>query len=467
MFHLYRFTVSAPVLLALLCGTSLSAQQGPYDLRREYPTCASADLETSLRFGVEINGNERIIIDRKNVSDHVCDLPPFDLNLGLSQEFYREPPGTPVVALPGQTGEEIVRWSTVPASDKSKCVKIGWMSEPILAVTPSLMPQVCSEVSTSLWTLIKSPFDSSTDATASVGSDREPEEPAFRLTAGKSIYDDGESFVLHVTRDPSSEWVPPEDNLCPMLFLSVNSPGRGERVDELHPISFQGCGPDLGVRSTHNWQTGFDLSSGSGSRWSGAGEHSFQVLAVSGSPDAAEVHFAASNVLRIQILDPTTIPRNWGPLTQGLRASVALDKETYRLGEDIPLHIAIQNLSSTLHVYSVSPVWDPFWAVGIEVLDSRGQPLPVTERMAPTGLMTGHGLGLRPFDKGKLVPLEWSLGRLGWLPKAPGEYTILASWCPCITDYAVTPYTKIDPKSCVTVRATATIRILNADQGSN
>ncbi len=464
MFHVIQLRVSVLVVLLALSAAPSMAQQRPVDVRQQYPACASADLDTSLRFGIEANGDHRVVIDRENVSDHACVLPGFDVNLNLTQNFYREPLGGPVVALPGQTGEEVVRWSAVPLNDKTKCVKLEWMRAPILAVVPSLLHKVCSEVNTSLWTLTESPADHSADPPASIGSNRDPQEPALQLTSDKNVYDDGESFVLHVTRDSSNEWAPPEDSPCPLLVLSVNSPGHEVRVDEVQPIAFQNCGPDQGIRSTQDWKTGFDLNSGMGSRWGGTGEHSLQVFALASSPKAAELRFVASNVLRLQILDPLLIPRKWGPLTMGLHASIALDKDTYRVGEDVPLHIAIQNLSSDQPVYSTSPIWDPFETVWVEVLNERGQPLTVAERLRPARFMTGHGRGLMAFEKGKPVALEWTLGRLGWLPKNIGSYTIIAMWAPCITANADTTGTfiRVDPKSCVPVRATAAIQIIAA-----
>jgi len=333
-----------------------------------------------------------------------------------------------------------------------------------MAVAPSLIEQVCSEITVSPWSLTKVRFDE----TSSLGTNREPEAPAFRLMAKKSTYDDGEWFALHVASDPSSDWNPQTDGTCPTVFLEVDSPGHAARIDEVQPRSFIGCGENSARQKTGEWQTGFDLDSGIHSRWGGPGEHTFQVFAI-GPPDGTGIHFVASNVLHIQILDPMEIPRTWGPLIQGLRASIALDKNTYEVGEDIPLHIAIQNLSADPPVYSESPVWDPFFTVGIQVLDNRGQPLASEARLPATGIITGHGRGLMPFEKGKPAFLEWALGGLGWLPKNPGSYTIVASWTPCVTDHAERsgPFISVDPQSCVRVRATTSIRVVPRGEGGN
>jgi len=438
------------------------AYQADLEVRKEYPPCARNELESTLRFSSEPGNIEQVVLDRRNVSDRACTLPDFYVNLAFtSVSQYRQTRASAVVASPGQTGEQTFRWHTTPADANTQCTKPGWIASPITAIVPSLMGQICSEITVSPWSLAKDPVD----ATASFGANREPEAPAFRLTAKRRAYDDGEQISLHVALDPSSDWSPQADGTCPTVFLEVDSPEHAVRVDETQPLSYIGCGENSARQKTGDWQTGFDLDSGIDSRWRGLGEHTFQVFAIAGGSDSGKTQFVASNVVHLQILDPTKITRDWGPLTAGLHASVALDKDTYRVGEDVPLHIAIQNLSANLPVYSIDPSWDACSAVGVEVRGSLGQPQPAEARLPQTGSCGGFGFGLQPFGKGRMATLERELGIMGWMPKDPGDYTVVVTWNPCIT--ADTGKTGLmlatDPKSCIKVQAIAPIRIIPAD----
>jgi hypothetical protein len=108
-----------------------------------------------------------------------------------------------------------------------------------------------------------------------------------------------------------------------------------------------------------------------------------------------------------------------------------LDKDTYRIGEDVPLHLAIEDFDADVPLYTWDPLWDPCMVVGIEVQDAAGHPLSADERFPDSSICTGHGFGPRPFQKGKVVPLERTLRAEGWLPNHPGKYTIVLTWSPC------------------------------------
>jgi hypothetical protein len=49
-----------------------------------------------------------------------------------------------------------------------------------------------------------------------------------------------------------------------------------------------------------------------------------------------------------------------------------LDKDAYKLGEDVPLHIAVENFDAPVPINATSPVWDPYAAIGVEVRDAMG-----------------------------------------------------------------------------------------------
>jgi hypothetical protein len=138
------------------------------------------------------------------------------------------------------------------------------------------------------------------------------------------------------------------------------------------------------------------------------------------------------------------------------------EQATYRLGEDVPLHLAIEDFDADVPLYAWDPVWDPCMVVGIEVQDAAGHPLPVNERFPNSSICMGHGRGPRPFQKGKVAPLERNLRAEGLLPNHPGAYTIVLTWSPCFGSGKETPtWWVADLKPYANVRAKATIRVLS------
>ncbi len=59
-------------------------------------------------------------------------------------------------------------------------------------------------------------------------------------------------------------------------------------------------------------------------------------------------------------------PDNWGPTKYGVRVSLTLDKLSYALGEEIPLHIAAQVVSAERTVYGEADAPEgAFWKAWI------------------------------------------------------------------------------------------------------
>jgi hypothetical protein len=100
------------------------------------------------------------------------------------------------------------------------------------------------------------------------------------------------------------------------------------------------------------------------------------------------------------------------------------------LGEDIPLHIAIQNFDAPVPVYYADPVLDPCGLIQIEVRDIYRRTLAREERVMSHSVCMDHGFGPKLYPKGQIVPLERSLKRKGWLPNRPGTYMIVVTWAP-------------------------------------
>jgi hypothetical protein len=179
------------------------------------------------------------------------------------------------------------------------------------------------------------------------------------------------------------------------------------------------------------------------------------------SPHDSQIHFATSNVLRIQLADASAISRKWGPRVKGVAADITLDKEAFRVGEDVRLHLAVEDFDAVVPIYAWDPLWDPCQAVGFEVRDALGQTLSAEERFPNSSFCMGHGFGPRPVAKGKVIPMERTLGEEGWLPNHAGRYTIVVSWAPCADANAPGTSPVPDLKPYAVVQATAVIHILS------
>ncbi len=432
--------------------------------------CVAADFDTYVDFTNDSGDTYTVVINKRNISSHSCsfDGPVYGpslvpdriegeqpVELCYDCENRRLPPAQrqierPITINPGDVAQQSLRWKTKPASASAKCLPLEWIGEPLMLVVPSLLKPVCSEVDFSSFTLLP------TEEAARIPD--HVEAPALQLTSDKKQYFERENFSLHVARTQGAAEKPES---CPKLYLRQRSPDGRTRLDEVRPLAFKGCKENAVGFQPGDWQSGFEVDSGANSRWEGSGEHTMQVFQLIGSPDDSQLLFLASNVLRVEIADPTLIARKWGRREKGIAADITLDKNTYRVGEDVPLHIAVEDFDASLPLYAWSPTWDPCLAVGIEVRDAGGHPIPPAERLPNRTICTGHGFGPVAVAKGKVIPIERSLGAEGWLPSRPGTYTVVVNWGTCsgpkpTADKAkpaeLTPY--------AAARATATIHIV-------
>jgi hypothetical protein len=139
----------------------------------------------------------------------------------------------------------------------------------------------------------------------------------------------------------------------------------------------------------------------------------------------ADVHF--------DVLDPDTLPQNWGSQVEGIGAGLSVDKTTFTFGETIPLHIRWENFSAGKKL-AVGECGNP---PQLEIQD-------VSHRVLGTftdydmGCM-GHGWGPSSLQTGKqnraFVSISYS--KMGysssgqpWPISQPGTYYILAVWAP-------------------------------------
>jgi len=145
-----------------------------------------------------------------------------------------------------------------------------------------------------------------------------------------------------------------------------------------------------------------------------------------------------ASLASLKVADGTKIKRTWGRIKKGVRADLTVDKLTYAVGEDVPLHIALENVSAAQPVfgepYRLRPAFGGFSFLGVNVVvqDEDG---PLTPRSRSLELNTasrssGPPLCPPPYPPGVPVRMEKSLDQLGLLPTKPGVYRIVVTWSP-------------------------------------
>jgi hypothetical protein len=106
---------------------------------------------------------------------------------------------------------------------------------------------------------------------------------------------------------------------------------------------------------------------------------------------------------------------------KGLAATVTLEKTTYLLGEDVPLHIALKNVSVPDRTFHIQLCTDAV----ITVRNENGQKIDPTNNQE---FCSQNGTYNPYFPPGDLLPAEHSLKLMGLLPHQPGRYTVESIW---------------------------------------
>lgn len=467
--------------VALLClTTSRSEMQAQDAMNRSragiIPECELAALDSDVVF---FRGGSDFIVafNQKNISPRPCVPRPFEASPQYDQNQLADvkpfgecmecedrlpngqyPVRQPIVLNPGEVAHQTYRWKTRAPVESIKCLGLNALFGPVLVVGPALLGQVCSEISVSR-----------TYPGAFVPPSLQGEplaEPVqrgevFVLSSTKPRYYQGQTFTLHARlAEPTYEPLAGEE--CPKLFLRHRSPDGGTRFDAVLPTGFKTCGSfSLGADRNADWRSGIEVDSGVG-RWTGVGEQSFELFQVVDSGPDGGVQFIRSNKLILLIDDPALIQRRWRGKAKGVGVDVTLDKDIYQLGEDVPLHIAIENFDAPMPVYAIDPIWDPSQAIAVAVRDASGHFLAETERFENYDIWTGHGRRPVPYVPGKIVTIERTLAIQGWLPNRPGTYTVVVTWN-TLDGTKLQRESRVSrtepPKTYATVQATASFRV--------
>jgi len=131
----------------------------------------------------------------------------------------------------------------------------------------------------------------------------------------------------------------------------------------------------------------------------------------------------------------------WGPVEQGVRVALSLNKLTYAVGEDIPLHVAAQVLlSSKVPVYAeperFSPAFDAGFAAAFHLTIIGDDGIIVGNENSsnlelPQGIITtGFSVCPAAAEPGAVYTLERSAKALDLLPSQPGKYRLSVTWSP-------------------------------------
>ncbi len=402
--------------------------------------CTAADVDASFKFTTNPPNNQAVAINFRNISKHSCVLrggigAMFDnfrqghniwtkdcRNCSSNGKEIAVPPLTLEI---GESGHLLLQWANSPMDNSSPCqeadgvhANLNQIGPSYLVVAPSLLTRVCSVVRAD--SFLPGEFGEKRDQGLD-GSQGEM-KPSAKITltsSGSTLYA-GDTFSFLATVEDPSELLPIGERSCPFTFIQTRAADGGTAFEEITPNAK--CTILPSANNSGRLITILIRAPGLGVLYE-PGATSVLIHALAGSAQAHDVAFVTSNKLDLNIVNPVTMPRTWGPEVMGVAVSLALDKEDYKIGEDVPLRIAVENFSAEKAIQRGE---FPCGAgVTIEVRDSAGRVVtPHDARL----FCTGHGWTVN-HPKGKAFPvLGLTLQTLGMLPDHADTYTVVATW---------------------------------------
>jgi hypothetical protein len=344
-----------------------------------------------------------------------------------------------IVLQPGDVANFSYRWSTVSEEQPSDCftpqtISMSYMSASFFIDAPDLVKPVCSDIDPSAYQ--RGPFAPAPDS----------RETSQLAVPGRPLYE-GDRFYLQI-KSPTASLpdLQPTVGASARLsgvYLWQRAPDGRTDFRRAMPWYFECCRPGHVIAKFDVSPSNMSIDTGA---FLGVGEYKEQLYVLSPRRPAVKspTQFLLSNIVTLHVLDPAGIKWSWGPHTKGLGMAISLDKPTYTTGEQIPVHLAVENfeVESSVHGWSING--DPMFAINLRLLDSTGNSIGEVDGDPGSGI--GHGWGpTEEFPRGKLVTIERSLVGL-----KPGSYTLVAAWAAYIGS----------DKVCTSVQAKATIRVL-------
>lgn len=158
---------------------------------------------------------------------------------------------------------------------------------------------------------------------------------------------------------------------------------------------------------------------------------SYIVWRTTPAPGSAAAFLSAA--VHFTVLDPATLPPNWGEAVKGIQTGLSIDRDTYKTGELIPLHLQWKNVNATTEL-AQGECKDP-WPV-LEVQDAEHRVLHTV--VLYHGCM-GHGWGPFVMQRGETQKGFEQLGTefgttnpnpfiAGVKLPGPGTYYLVSVW---------------------------------------
>jgi TPR repeat protein len=410
------------------------AKQKPTPAAPRESPCKTADLDPTLNLYDERGEQFSVTEEVRNRSTQPCRLdyaslifqaePPshpgalvkahVDVCQNCNAAGQRARPG-PMVLAPGSVAHVTISWRSTPSSDDSQCVAMGAMYVDFgpMSAGATLFPgapgiPICSTVNAG-W------FVPGPDPKA-----RRKGIATLQISAAKNSYFPREHMLLTVTsshpRTLSGAGQP-----CPPFLQRIRYPnGRVMYV----PLAGGDARCKIGSAGwTHSPGLSLlEVTLLANVYWE-LGQYELQVLqyAPFGKHRNQWRLVAKSGNFPYSLSSSYKIERTWGPEVKGLAATVTLEKTTYLLGEDVPLHIALKNVSVPDRTFHIQLCTDAV----ITVRNENGQKIDPTNNQE---FCSQNGTYNPYFPPGDLLPAEHSLKLMGLLPHQPGRYTVESIW---------------------------------------
>lgn len=415
---------------------SISPLWGGTPLKDVIPVCTSADLDANIQALDGPDSYYKLAFNFTNISGHNCRLNPAEgwsfVPPGFPNGEQKSSGGNRTTVLPvpiilkdGQVVHVAYKWKTKPANPSAPCVKLKRLTASASPhhydyqlIAPGLLPKVCSTVK--IGELGRGNFVGTTPPKSQSAT----EWPVLMLIPPTVTFYPGERIEVHARATEPVAFLAPNEKSCPRLIQRTRSPDGTTRWDEFGaPGNFPWCkAKTLNVEEGKR-QIEMTFDSGHDSRWADYGWTHVTLLQIAKHDEAGDIVMAKSNTVGFHIADSAKIRRDWGQKVKGVAADVTLDKRTYELGEDVPLHIAVENFSADVPVLG--------GRVAIQVGNICQHPVKRFYATGRPGFYSGPRLlGPASYPKGVLAPMERTLKGRGMLPNQPGTYTVTVTWSP-------------------------------------
>lgn len=430
MSRMRRITRTLPILI--VCHL-LRAQVTVTAVTPQQPSeCAASTLDINFHFANEPS-TESVLVTLGNISDRTCMMQP---GQGVMFGDYRQGHNiwtkdcrncdsagkpkmiAPLQLAPGKVAGLRVVWQTKFAPGGEPCQEGGEMNGTFWSIwADTLLRDVCSVVNVESYFPV--PDESRSDV------DRDSSVKVSLSSSGNTNYW-LDSFWLDITILDPNALLKLGEHSCPPLFFQMRSSEGTTTLQKASGYCTVRPLPQAPGRSIN-----LNLSTMGWGALGAPGTHTIQLLTPHDSASAERVVMIGSNTLKVQTVDPVTMPRKWGPESKGLAISLFLDKAVYPVGEDIPLRMALKNFSSDEPI--ASGELPCFAGLSFRVHDATG-----IGRESHQMMCSGHGWQIG-YPKGVVVPVGGvTLKHLGLLPPRPGKYTVEVTW-PAQTEKGAKP----------------------------